>query len=212
MTAGPTREFFDSVRFISNPSTGKMGYAVAIEAARRGHDVVLITGPVDLLPPDGMKVIHVLNAGQMLEACVAEFHASHAAVMTAAVCDYRPARCLPRKLKKRNRPRTVRLLPTTDILSRLAKTKGARVVVGFAMEDHDEHQHAEDKLRRKRCDAIVLNGPGNVGSDDACIQILRHDIGWCAPQSGTKAQMAVVVMDTVEHLLGRPLTVPDNTV
>lgn len=202
VTAGPTREFFDSVRYISNPSSGKMGYAIATEASQRGHEVVLVSGPVHLEHPARVGVIDVVTADEMLRACLSEFDKCHAVVMTAAVCDYRPARRLHRKLKKQNRDRSILLQPTEDILERLGRMKGRRVLVGFAMEDHDQHERAQAKLRRKRCDAIVLNGIGNVGSDDAEVQILTNDAGWRAPQSGTKEQMASVIVELAEALSG----------
>ena len=201
VTAGPTREFFDSVRFISNPSSGKMGYAIAAEAARRGHKVDLVSGPVELPAPKGVKVTRVVTAQEMFDAAAAKFSRCQAAVMTAAVCDYRPATQLNRKLKKSNRVRSLRLVPTTDIAGYLGRIKGGRIVIGFAMEDHDEHRHAEAKLRRKRCDAIVLNGPGNVGSDRATVQIFRPTAGWKRPVSGTKTRIAKHVVDLVERLL-----------
>jgi phosphopantothenoylcysteine decarboxylase/phosphopantothenate--cysteine ligase len=200
VTAGPTREFFDSVRFISNPSSGRMGYAIAVEAAKRGHEVVLISGPVALPPPSDVRVIRVVSAEDMLQACLGEFDECHVVVMTAAVCDYRPAEQIQKKLKKQNRARTIQLLPTEDILARMGAMKGSRVVIGFAMEDHDAHKHAEAKLKRKQCDAIVLNGISNVGSDDAEVQILRKDGGWESPRAGTKREIASIVADLMESL------------
>jgi len=204
VTAGPTREFFDSVRFISNPSSGKMGYAIAAEAARRGWRVDLISGPVNLPAPKGVKVTRVVTAQEMIDAAVALFPCCQAAVMTAAVCDYRPATRLDRKLKKSNRPRSLRLLPTPDIAAHLGANKGDRIVIGFAMEDHDAHRHAEAKLRRKRCDAIVLNGPANVGGDRASVEIFRTASGWGGPVAGSKTRIARLVVDLVE-LLAMPV-------
>ena len=122
-------------------------------------------------------------------------------LMTAAVCDYRPQRTLDHKLRKKAVERQVTLVPTEDISATLGRVKGDRSLVAFAMEDHDERKNAEAKLRRKRCDAIVLNGIGNVGSDNAEVQILRCDTGWGIPQSGTKAQIASTVADLVEALV-----------
>jgi phosphopantothenoylcysteine decarboxylase/phosphopantothenate--cysteine ligase len=203
VTAGPTREFFDPVRFISNPSSGKMGYAIAAQAARRGWKVDLISGPVYLPPPKGIKVTRVVTAQEMFDAAVALFPRCHAAVMTAAVCDFRPATRLEHKLKKSNRARSLRLLPTPDIAAHLGRIKGERIVIGFAMEDHDEHRLAEAKLRRKRCDAIVLNGPENVGGNQATVQIFRKATGWNPPLAGSKARIAQHVVDLVERLVGR---------
>lgn len=201
VTAGPTQEYFDPVRFISNASSGKMGYAVAVEAARRGHEVVLVSGPVELPEPDGAEVIHVVSAHEMFLAVTSEFAECQAAVMTAAVCDYRPSKRLSHKLKKQHRSLSVQLEPTEDILAHLGRIKGDRVLIGFAVEDHEPHTNAEAKLRRKRCDAIVLNGPGTIGSDSAEVEILQDDAGWSGPLSGTKGHVAAAVMDVLDALL-----------
>ena len=200
VTAGPTREYFDSVRFISNPSSGKMGYAIAAEAARRGHQVVLVSGPVELRPPAGVVLKPVTSADEMYDIATAAFPDCEAAVMTAAVCDYKPAECLERKLKKQEQVWRVELLPTRDICAELGRIKGRRVVVGFAMEDHDQQAHASAKLRRKQCDAVVLNGIGNVGGDEAEIQVLRADFGWSPAHRGSKAELASQLVDLVEEL------------
>lgn len=202
VTAGPTREYFDTVRFISNPSSGKMGYAVASVAATRGHDVVLVSGPVALTPPAGVRFVSVVSAAEMYEHSLAVFEGCDAAVMTAAVCDYRPSRRLDHKLKKRASPRPITLVPTRDIAAELGRTKGGRVVVGFAMEDHDHHANAEAKLHKKRCDAMVLNGIGNVGSDQAEVEILRAPDRWSRSVRGTKAKIALIVVGLVEALAG----------
>ncbi len=201
VTAGPTREFFDSVRFISNPSSGKMGYAIAAAAVQCGHDVVLVSGPVSLPEPDGVQLLRVESAREMFDAATASFDKCHVAVMTAAVCDYRPSRRLDHKLKKQNRTRAIHLQPTKDICAQLGKTKGGRIVIGFAMEDHDHHRQAEAKLRRKRSDAFILNGIDNVGGDRATIEILRADAGWSPPESGTKVQLARRVVRLAEQLV-----------
>ena len=201
VTAGPTREFFDSVRFISNPSSGRMGYAIAAEGARRGHEVVLVSGPVELVEPEGVEVVHVVTADEMLTACVSCFAECHACVMTAAVCDYRPARRLDQKMKKADQARTVVLEPTEDICARLGESKGRRVLVGFAMEDHAHRANAEAKLARKRCDAMVLNDIANVAADTATIEIFRAERGWAAPVSGSKAELAPVLVDLLEDLV-----------
>ena len=201
VTAGPTREFFDSVRFISNPSSGKMGYEIASEAAGRGHDVVLVSGPVALPEPPGVQVIHVVSAEDMFEVVLSLFDGCRSAIMTAAVCDYRPTRRLDHKLRKQNRVRTIHLQPTQDICAHLGRIKGDRVLIGFAMEDQDHRARAEEKLRRKRCDAIVLNGLGNVGGDSAEIEVFRADYGWDDPISGSKAELAALLVGLVEKLV-----------
>lgn len=203
VTAGPTREYFDTVRFISNPSTGKMGYAVAEAAAARGHEVALVSGPVELQPPVGVEHVSVVSAEEMFVVCCSLFTEADAAILTAAVCDYRPARTLNHKLKKQSRTRRVTLNPTRDICAHLGSIKGERVVIGFAMEDHNHRAHAEAKLARKRCDAIVLNGPGNVGSDEATVEILTAGGKWSPPVSGSKGRLAVQVIRLAERLRAR---------
>jgi len=137
VSAGPTREFFDSVRFISNPSSGRMGYAIAREAARRGHEVALVSGPVTLKPPKGVNIVRVTTAAEMARACKRAFRQADVAVMTAAVCDYRPAQPSKQKLAKQARAKRVLLEPTEDIAATLGRSKGNRILVAFAMEDHD---------------------------------------------------------------------------
>lgn len=160
----------------------------------------MVSGPVALPEPQGVEVVHVVSAEEMFTACTSAFESCHAVVMTAAVCDYRPSRRLNHKLKKQHRVRPIHLQPTEDILAHLGKIKGGRVLVGFAMEDHADREHAEAKLRRKRCDAIVLNGIDNVGGEVATVEILRVDGGWSAPLSGSKTEIAAAVTDLVETL------------
>ena len=206
ITAGPTREPLDPVRFLSNASSGRMGLAVANAAARRGHRACLILGPVELDVPAGVEVTRVTTAEEMLEASRRAFVECHAAVMTAAVCDYRPARREPRKLPKHQRSLSLPLEPTPDICATLGREKNHRVVVGFALEDHDHHAHAEEKLRRKHCDAIVLNTPENIAAPAGRVEVFRADSGWLPPIAGTKAEIAEALIQLVESLVRRPAT------
>jgi len=200
VTAGPTREYFDTVRFISNPSSGRMGFAIAAAGAARGHEVELIAGPVELTDPKGVHTTRVISAAEMFEASVVTFEHCDIAIMTAAVCDYRPSRRLDHKLKKQARIRPVHLQPTKDICAHLGHNKGGRVVIGFAMEDHNHHAHAEAKLHRKHCDAIVLNGIENVGGDRATVEVVLADGSWKDPISGTKTDIAAAVVELAELL------------
>lgn len=201
VSAGPTREYFDSVRFISNPSSGKMGYAIAREAAKRGHRVTLVSGPVSIDPPAGVEVVKVTTAAEMAKACKRAFRTADAAVMTAAVCDYRPVERLAYKRPKRQTQFRLLLEPTEDIAAALGRRKGGRLLVGFAMEDHDPRPHAERKLQRKNCDLIVLNGPENVGSDQASVEFFSPAQGWAGPFRGTKAQVARRLVRMMEKML-----------
>lgn len=165
VTAGPTEEYLDDVRFLSNPSSGKMGYAVADAARRRGHDVTLVSGPVSLPAPRGVRLVPVVSARDMLRAALRAFPRSRAVVMTAAVSDYAPRRRVAGKIKKDGRGLRLELAPTPDILKRLGDRKGRRILVGFALEAGDEIRNAREKLKRKRLDAIVANSPKTFRGD-----------------------------------------------
>ena len=200
VNAGPTREYFDSIRFISNPSSGRMGYAIAAAARDRGHRVVLVSGPVAIRPPAGVEFISVVSAAEMARACKSVFGGCEAAILTAAVCDYRPRRRLTHKLRKQPRARSIVLEPTEDICTSLCRRKGGRIVIAFAMEDRAGHRHAEQKLRRKGCDAVVLNGPENIGSADATVEVLLACGRWLPAICGTKRAIARRLVRLTEQL------------
>jgi phosphopantothenoylcysteine decarboxylase/phosphopantothenate--cysteine ligase len=164
VTAGPTREFIDAVRYISNPSTGKMGYALAEAARNHGADVVLISGPTQLAPPRGVKLVPVVSAQQMHDAVMQHLEGSHVVIMSAAVSDFRPTHSSDRKIKKEEAQNTVALERTDDILLKLGKTGGKRLLVGFAAETDDVEQNAVKKLKEKNLDLIVVNDLLKAGS------------------------------------------------
>ncbi len=174
ITAGPTNEFIDDIRFISNPSSGKMGIACAEEARSRGHRVVLVAGPVDV-SCSRVKIIKVISAGDMLTAARREFPKCDALIMTAAVSDYTPIKRFKGKIKKSPSKLILRLRKTQDILSSLSKGKGGRVVIGFALEVKDEVENAMGKLGLKSLDAIVVNGPSSFRSDYINATIIHAD-------------------------------------
>lgn len=165
VTAGPTREKWDAVRYLSNRSSGKMGFALAGEAARRGADAVLVSGPAALADPLGVRVVRVESAAQMYEAVKGEWADAHALVMAAAVADYRPVDPSTRKRKKGDAPLAVELERTTDILAELGTDKGSRILVGFAAETDEVTERAKEKLERKGLDFIVANRVS--GDEDA---------------------------------------------
>jgi phosphopantothenoylcysteine decarboxylase/phosphopantothenate--cysteine ligase len=165
VTAGPTHEAIDPVRYIANASTGKMGYAIAREAARRGAKVTLVSGPTALEAPEGVRRVDVVSAAQMHEAALAAFEGADAAVCAAAVADYTPKAPADHKLKKTaERLDAIELVETADILRDLSARKGERVVVGFAAETDDLIDHARQKLERKGCDLIVANDVSRADS------------------------------------------------
>ncbi|MBQ3283508.1 MAG: bifunctional phosphopantothenoylcysteine decarboxylase/phosphopantothenate--cysteine ligase CoaBC, partial [Atopobiaceae bacterium] len=158
ITAGPTHEAIDPVRFIANASSGKMGYALARAARDAGASVTLVSGPVALAAPHGVEVMRVTSAAQMLEATCRAFEGADVAILAAAVADYTPASPADHKLKKAHeRLDTVELVETADILATISAAKGRRVVVGFAAETNDLVANATAKLSRKGCDMIVAN-------------------------------------------------------
>lgn len=164
VSAGPTEEPIDPVRFVTNRSSGKMGYAIARVARRRGAEVTLVSGPTALLPPPGVRTVAVTSARDMAGAIEAAFATATVVVMSAAVADYRPRRALARKMKKGAATLTLELERNPDILAGLARRKGRRLVVGFAAETHDVATEARRKLRGKRLDLIVANDVTTAGA------------------------------------------------
>lgn len=201
ITAGPTREYLDTVRFISNPSSGKMGYAIAGAAAAAGHRVTLVSGPVALRPPAGVRTVQVETGTEMSRATKQAFKSADAAIFCAAVCDYRPARMSSKKLPKSTDGFSLLLVPTEDIAAALGKTKGNRVTIGFALEDHDGRKHALGKLKRKRFDAIVLNDLGNIGGDRAAATLILADGTSEHWHLASKVQMGRRIIRLLEKLV-----------
>jgi phosphopantothenoylcysteine decarboxylase/phosphopantothenate--cysteine ligase len=157
VTAGPTLEDLDPVRFLSNRSSGRMGYRIAEAARDRGARVILVSGPTDLPAPAGVELLKVRSAEQMADAVLARRGETSVVVMAAAVADYRPAAAAPQKVKKRDGGLTLELVRTRDILKNLGETKGSLTLVGFAAETENVRENALRKLREKRLDLIVAN-------------------------------------------------------
>lgn len=180
ITAGPTREFFDPVRFLSNPSTGKMGFAVATAAQEHGWTVDLVVGPVALPEPAGVMVYPVVTAAEMHRQTDALFGPCDVLIMTAAVSDWRPKAPAPGKIKKDGRDLTIELEPVPDIVTALAEERRAdQFLVGFAAETEDIEANALDKLERKGLDLIAANSvagsEGAFGSDDNKLILLGRN-------------------------------------
>lgn len=180
ITAGPTYEKIDPVRFIGNYSSGKMGFALAEECARRGADVTLISGPVSLECSKRIKRINIESCSEMYNAAVNEFKDCDAAILCAAVADFRPKSVAENKIKREKDDLTIQLCPTNDIAAELGRQKNDnQLLVGFALETNDEEFNAKNKLERKNLDFIVLNSTRNEGttfrSDDNQIEIITND-------------------------------------
>jgi phosphopantothenoylcysteine decarboxylase/phosphopantothenate--cysteine ligase len=157
VTAGPTEEAIDPVRFITNPSSGKMGYAIARAAAHRGAKVTLVSGPTHSVPPAGVTFVRVRSAEEMRKAVMKAFPTSTCVVMAAAVSDFAPASCAKQKVKKQDASMTVKLKATPDILQELGKKKEDRVLIGFAAETQSLVRNAKAKVEKKNLDLIVAN-------------------------------------------------------
>ena len=177
ITAGPTYEKIDPVRFIGNYSSGKMGYALAEECAKRGADVTLVSGPTSLECPKNVKRINVESCKEMYDSATDEFKHCDAAILCAAVADFKPAQTANKKIKRGNDDLVINFIPTQDIAAELGRTKHAgQILVGFALETDNEDTNAKKKLDKKNLDFIVLNSTRNKGttfrSDDNQIKII----------------------------------------
>ena len=204
VTAGPTREPIDAVRFISNPSTGKMGYALAAAARDRGADVLLVSGPAQLPCPQGVDLISVMTAAEMERAVKDHAGRCHVIIMAAAVSDFRPMEPSDRKIKKNNASLHVALEPTNDILLGLGESKEGRILVGFAAETDALVQNAREKLTRKNLDLIIandINAPGSGFAADTNKAIMIDGAGTIdeLPKM-TKSEMAVRIINKVIEL------------
>jgi phosphopantothenoylcysteine decarboxylase / phosphopantothenate---cysteine ligase len=177
ITAGPTREPIDPVRYISNRSSGKMGYAIAEAASDAGHEVILISGPTNLAPPRNAKFISISTSDEMFDAVHQHADSSDISVLCAAVADYKPARVSPVKIKKGAGEFSLELVPTRDILQSLGQRDNRKfLLVGFAAETDHLEANAREKLRKKNCDIIVAND-ARVGmeTDENELLILFRD-------------------------------------
>lgn len=207
VSAGPTREYLDPVRFISNPSSGKMGFAVAEDARDRGAAVTLVTGPVTLPDPPGVQVVRIESALDLRDAVVTAAKDAQIVVMTAAVADYRAAAAATEKQAKVAGDVTIHLTPNPDILAELGREKGDRVLVGFAMETHAGVERAAGKAARKNADFILLNYPTQAGTafggDDNEVTLVRADGSHEAWPRTSKREVARRLLDEAARLLAR---------
>lgn len=213
VTAGPTREELDPVRFLSNPSTGRMGFAVAEAARARGAEVTLIAGPTELAPPEGVRTVRVVSAEEMARAVDAQVEGPEGAqvvVMAAAVSDQRPATRAPQKIKKQEGEELLRLVRTADILAglgaRFAGLPERPLLIGFAAETENLEENAREKLARKRLDLIVANDVSAAGAGFASAEnrvLLLDKSGGRTELSGTKLAVAHALWDHLRGLLRR---------
>ena len=190
VTAGPTREYIDDIRFLTNSSTGKMGFEVAKAAIRKGHKVTLITGPTNLPDPKDVTVIRITSAQEMLREALKAYPETEAVIATAAVSDYRPSKRTKGKKKKGEKELHLSLTLNPDILKTLGKKKGSRTLIGFALEVQNARKNALKKYREKNLDMIVLNGPSSLGAERMNATIYRGSDPEKIFTGATKRQVA----------------------
>lgn len=206
ITAGPTREAIDPVRYISNHSSGKMGYALAEAARDLGHEVILVSGPTALARPGGVQFVPVITAREMRQAVFQHFKKANIIIKVAAVADYRPMAVARQKIKKTKNTLTLKLIKNPDILKELGKKKGEhQILVGFAAETKNPLGYAKVKLKEKNCDWIVVNnvaqkGIGFGADDNAVVLLGRHGHEQLF-QKQSKSQLARSLLEIItSHL------------
>src|SRR3989338_11568126 len=202
VTAGPTREAIDPVRFISNPSSGKMGYAIARAARRRGAEVVLVSGPSYLAPPRGITFIKTITAEEMAEATMRHYPQSTVVIMAAAVSDYRPKISHRKKVKKEEERLDIELERTQDILKELGNKKRGQFLVGFALETEDMLTNAKKKLKEKKLDLIVANSPSSFDGEVTQVSVIDKDGKVEELPSLAKNEAAERILDKVVRAIG----------
>lgn len=202
ITAGPTREYLDDVRFLSNASSGRMGYALAEAAIAAGHEVILVSGPVELPPPVGCVIDRVETSSEMYDACLLNFPKCDGVIGAAAVCDYRPKKRVAGKISKSGSGLTLELEETADILAELGRRKEHRWIVGFALEATNGRENALRKLASKNCDAIVLNHPTAIGAADNAVELIDKTGTTVTTWRGSKAGIAQSLMEWIDRHLG----------
>jgi phosphopantothenoylcysteine decarboxylase/phosphopantothenate--cysteine ligase len=201
ITAGGTREYIDPVRYISNASSGRMGYALARAAIKAGHTVTLITVPASLKRPRGATILDVVSSDDMFRAVKGEFAGCDCLIMAAAVSDYKPAGQSSTKLKKEQAVLSLDLKPTQDILKWAGRNKKkGQILVGFALEDENLLQNAEKKLKSKNLDMIVANEPAAIGADKSTVYVKTTCDDWQTLKGKSKTRSANAIIQRIETL------------
>jgi phosphopantothenoylcysteine decarboxylase/phosphopantothenate--cysteine ligase len=207
VTGGPTREYLDSVRFLSNKSSGKMGHELACEAERRGARTIFISGPSHAKPQPGIDFIQIETAREMEEQVMAYFERSDIVIMAAAVSDFKFSKKGPEKIKKDSMPSDIHLIRTNDILAKIGKNKGKKILVGFAAESDDLKKNAKKKLEQKNLDMIVANdiSKKEIGfeSDLNDVIIIHRDGKTLRTGKRSKLEISQIIMDEIEVIIER---------
>lgn len=201
ITSGPTRQYLDPVRYLTNASSGQMGCRLAEAAIDAGHDVVVITGPVSITYPTAAQVIKVISTEEMLAASQEAFDGCDGLIGVAAPCDYRPVHVQADKIKKTGEPLLLELIETYDVVATLGKVKGDRWMVGFALETDDHRLRALAKLEKKSCDLMVLNGPEAMNANETSVEVIAPDGQVVLRLTGSKADVSRQVFQIIQQRL-----------
>jgi phosphopantothenoylcysteine decarboxylase/phosphopantothenate--cysteine ligase len=203
ITSGPTRQYLDPVRYLTNASSGRMGAALAAAALELGHEVVIVSGPVDVAYPAAAEVIPVVSTEDMLAAAQVAFARCDGLIGAAAPCDYRPEHVAEHKIAKTGEPLLLRLIETDDVVATLGADKGRRWVVGFALETDDHRLRALAKLQRKHCDLMVSNGVSAIAAADNSVEILDPTGAVIRQAAGAKESVAFEILAVIDERLIR---------
>ena len=203
ITSGPTRQYLDPVRYLTNASSGRMGSALAAATVEAGHDVVVVSGPVDVEYPEQAEVIPVVSTEEMLDACLKVFPTCDGLIGVAAPCDYRPVKVASRKIRRSGGTLRVELVETSDVVAELGSVKQSQWMVAFALETEDQRMRALQKLERKSCDLIVVNGPGSMHALETEVEIIDPAGSVLASFSGGKHRVAKDIFRVIEDRLIR---------
>lgn len=190
ITAGPTREYIDDVRYLSNASSGRMGYELAAAARAAGHEVLLVTGPVAIEPPAGCEVYRIETTDELRDCCLKLFPDCDGIIAVAAVCDYRPRQRVAGKIAKTGNAVTFEFVETADVLAELGRLKDHHWIVGFALESQDPRTNAMRKLKMKNCDCIVLNDTSAIASAENIVEVLNPEGETVATFDGLKSDVS----------------------
>ncbi len=201
ITSGPTRQYLDPVRYLTNASSGRMGAALAEAALRLGHEVIVISGPVEVAYPAQARVLPVVSTEEMLERAQQAFTDCDGLIGAAAPCDYRPQRVKLSKIAKTGAPLQLELFETNDVVATLGAHKGDRWIVGFALETEDHRLRALAKLERKHCNLMISNGVEAMDALTNQVEILAPDGEVLDSAQGSKAEVADRILSVIEQRL-----------
>ena len=202
ITSGPTRQYLDPVRYLTNASSGRMGVGLAQAALELGHEVVVVSGPVAVEYPSAARVVPIVTTDELLAACRREFPSCDGLIGAAAPCDYQPVQVAAHKITKNGQPLELHLIETPDVVATLgAEKRPGQWLVGFALETEDARYRAVTKMQKKSCDLMVLNGPEAMNAPDNRVEILDCSGTVIQSLAGTKLKVARGILDTIQTML-----------